>query len=211
MPYDLVTRRAIDAAVASRTSCPRLSSARANGSCGRMWAGKASDVNRILSGLPVTARDPEPAVPGSGTAGGRCATDAGLPSAEFMRHQRRTRTVLPCVARRQDLAAIERGTCERSYRLRRTGAYQRTAVLPERFGSLASSAIADGSGELCRRADALNLIHRGQDQRFHRAPFGANGLLILIGNEPFIECPHDDWNNGVIKDFYEAIAEHVID
>jgi hypothetical protein len=34
--------------------------------------------------------------------------------------------------------------------------------------------------------------------------------ILAIGNEPFIECPHDDWNNGAVNAFYEAIADHVI-
>ncbi|SFS74319.1 hypothetical protein SAMN05660874_03066 [Saccharopolyspora flava] len=35
--------------------------------------------------------------------------------------------------------------------------------------------------------------------------------ILVIGNEPFIECPEDDWTNGAINDFYETIARHVID
>lgn len=35
--------------------------------------------------------------------------------------------------------------------------------------------------------------------------------ILVIGNEPFIECPHRDWNNGAINAFYEAIAKHIID
>ncbi|MDA3629353.1 hypothetical protein OU415_28260 [Saccharopolyspora sp. WRP15-2] len=35
--------------------------------------------------------------------------------------------------------------------------------------------------------------------------------VLVIGNEPFIECPHDDWNNGAINAFYEAVADHVIE
>ncbi|TWG07892.1 hypothetical protein FHU35_11511 [Saccharopolyspora dendranthemae] len=35
--------------------------------------------------------------------------------------------------------------------------------------------------------------------------------LLVIGNEPFIECPEDDRTNGAINDFYEAVAQHVID
>ncbi|MEV0084023.1 hypothetical protein [Saccharopolyspora sp. NPDC050642] len=34
--------------------------------------------------------------------------------------------------------------------------------------------------------------------------------ILVIGNEPFIESPHDEWNNGAINAFYEAIADHVI-
>jgi hypothetical protein len=34
--------------------------------------------------------------------------------------------------------------------------------------------------------------------------------ILVIGNEPFIESPHDDWNNGAINDFYEAISDYVI-
>ncbi|MEV4644531.1 hypothetical protein [Saccharopolyspora sp. NPDC049357] len=35
--------------------------------------------------------------------------------------------------------------------------------------------------------------------------------VLVIGNEPFIECPKADWTNGAINDFYETVAEHVID
>ncbi|MBO0875618.1 MAG: hypothetical protein J2P19_19755 [Pseudonocardia sp.] len=34
--------------------------------------------------------------------------------------------------------------------------------------------------------------------------------VLVIGNEPFIESPRADWNNGAINDFYQALAEHVI-
>ncbi|MGW7537060.1 hypothetical protein [Amycolatopsis sp. NPDC054798] len=35
--------------------------------------------------------------------------------------------------------------------------------------------------------------------------------ILVIGNEPFIECPRSDWNNGALNDFYETIAAHVIE
>lgn len=35
--------------------------------------------------------------------------------------------------------------------------------------------------------------------------------VLVIGNEPFIECPKVDWTNGAINDFYETVAQHVID
>lgn len=35
--------------------------------------------------------------------------------------------------------------------------------------------------------------------------------ILVIGNEPFIECPEADWTNGAINDFYETVAKHVID
>jgi hypothetical protein len=35
--------------------------------------------------------------------------------------------------------------------------------------------------------------------------------ILAIGNEPFIESPHEDWNNGVLNDFYETIARYVIE
>ncbi|WP_051111780.1 hypothetical protein [Sciscionella marina] len=34
--------------------------------------------------------------------------------------------------------------------------------------------------------------------------------ILVIGNEPFIECPRPDRNNGALNEFYEAIAGHVI-
>ena len=34
--------------------------------------------------------------------------------------------------------------------------------------------------------------------------------ILVIGNEPFIECPEADWNNGAINDFYETVADYVI-
>ena len=34
--------------------------------------------------------------------------------------------------------------------------------------------------------------------------------VLVIGNEPFIECPEPDRNNGAINDFYETLAGHVI-
>jgi hypothetical protein len=34
--------------------------------------------------------------------------------------------------------------------------------------------------------------------------------ILVIGNEPFFECPEADWNNGAINDFYETVADHVI-
>lgn len=35
--------------------------------------------------------------------------------------------------------------------------------------------------------------------------------ILVIGNEPFIECPEADWNNGAINDFYETVANYVIE
>ncbi|UKD51005.1 MULTISPECIES: hypothetical protein [Amycolatopsis] len=34
--------------------------------------------------------------------------------------------------------------------------------------------------------------------------------ILVIGNEPFIECPQSDWNNGALNEFYETVAAHVI-
>jgi hypothetical protein len=34
--------------------------------------------------------------------------------------------------------------------------------------------------------------------------------ILVIGNEPFIESPRADWNNGAVNAFYEALATHVI-
>jgi hypothetical protein len=34
--------------------------------------------------------------------------------------------------------------------------------------------------------------------------------ILVIGNEPFIESSHDDWTNGALNAFYEAVADHVI-
>ncbi|PFG95666.1 hypothetical protein A8924_3021 [Saccharopolyspora erythraea NRRL 2338] len=34
--------------------------------------------------------------------------------------------------------------------------------------------------------------------------------ILVIGNEPFIECPEADWNNGAINDFYETVADYII-
>lgn len=34
--------------------------------------------------------------------------------------------------------------------------------------------------------------------------------ILVIGNEPFIECPEADRNNGAINDFYETVAHYVI-
>ncbi|OAP25084.1 MULTISPECIES: hypothetical protein [Amycolatopsis] len=34
--------------------------------------------------------------------------------------------------------------------------------------------------------------------------------ILVIGNEPFIECPQSDWNNGALNEFYETVAAQVI-
>ncbi|WP_329067587.1 hypothetical protein [Amycolatopsis sp. NBC_01480] len=34
--------------------------------------------------------------------------------------------------------------------------------------------------------------------------------ILVIGNEPFIESTRDDWHNGALNAFYEAVADHVI-
>jgi hypothetical protein len=34
--------------------------------------------------------------------------------------------------------------------------------------------------------------------------------ILVLGNEPFIESTRDDWGNGALNAFYEAVADHVI-
>ncbi|SEO67843.1 hypothetical protein [Amycolatopsis saalfeldensis] len=34
--------------------------------------------------------------------------------------------------------------------------------------------------------------------------------ILVLGNEPFIESTRDDWANGALNAFYEAVADHVV-